>query len=104
MLDYYGSIIKSEEEVDRELILVFREKAHELYIKRIIHDLRQDEILADEYSVSGWNMYHAKTIHEIIAELIAHQTQINEKKMKLLYCFNQLFNDIDVCRLICDKL
>ena len=29
MLDYYGSIIKSETEIDRELIQGFRNRCHE---------------------------------------------------------------------------
>ena len=104
MLDYYGSCWRSIEEVDRELIQSFRKKAHEHYIKSIIADLRQEKIIAEEYTVSGWMVFHGKTIHEIIAKRCTTQTQINEKKLRFLFCYNQLFKDIDVCRLICDKL
>jgi hypothetical protein len=104
MLDYYGSIIKSEAEVDQELIQKFREKCYESYMKKIIRDLREEEVLQKEYSVSGWMVFHGKTIHEIIDKTINYQKQKNEKKIKFLYCYNQLFRDRDVLRLICDKI
>ena len=104
MLDYMGSIIKSEEEIDKELIQVFRNRCYESYMKKVIYDLRKEEVLYKEYSYSGWMVFHGKTIYEIIEKTINYQKQKNEKKIKLLYCYNQLFNDIDVLRLICDKI
>ena len=104
MLDYYGSIIKSEAEIDQELISKFREKCYESYIQKVISDLRKEEILHKEYSVSGWMVFHGKTIHEIIEKTINYKKQINELKLKFLYCFNELYDDIDVCRLICDRI
>ena len=104
MLDYYGSIIKSEPEIDSELIQRFRDKCHESYMKQIISDLRNEGILHKEYSVSGWMVFHGKTVCEIIEKTINYRKQKSEKKIKFLYCFNQLFNDIDVCQIICDKI
>jgi len=104
MLDYYGSIIKSEVEIDSEIINSFRKKCYESYIQKVISDLRKEGILHKEYSVSGWMVFHGKTIHEIIEKTINYQKQKNEKKIKFLYCYNHLFNDQDVCRLICDKI
>jgi len=104
MLDYMGSIIKSEEEIDKELIQVFRNRCYESYMKKVIYDLRKEEVLYKEYSYSGWMVFHGKTIYEIIEKTINYQKQKNEKKIKLLYCYNQLFNDRDVLRLICDKI
>ena len=104
MLDYYGSIIKSEEEIDKELIRSFRDRCYESYMKKIISDLRKEEVLQKEYSVSGWLTFHGKTIHEIIEKTINYQKQKSEKRIKFLYCFNKLFNDTDVCKMICDKI
>jgi hypothetical protein len=104
MLDYMGSIIKSEEEIDKELIQVFRNRCYESYMKKVIYDLRKEKVLHKEYSYSGWMVFHGKTIYEIIEKTINYQKQKNEKKIKLLYCYNQLFNDRDVLRLICDKI
>ena len=104
MLDYYGSIIKSEEEIDKELIQSFRDRCYESYMKRIISDLRSEEVLQKEYSFSGWMVFHGKTIHEIIEKTINYQKQKSEKRIKFLYCFNKLFDDTDVCQMICDSI
>ena len=45
MLDYYGSIIKKEKEIDKEIIQMFKDRCYESYIKKIISDLRKEEVL-----------------------------------------------------------
>ena len=104
MLDYYGSVIKSEQEIDRELIKNFKDRCHESYMKKIISDLRKENILHKEYSHSGWMVFHGKTIHDIIKKTINHKKHKNNKKLKFTYCFNQLFNDTDICKMICDRI
>ena len=104
MLDYYGSIIKREPEIDTELISHFSTKCYESYLEKIIADLRKEGVLYKEYSVSGWMEFHGKNIHEIIEKTMNTQKQKNEKKVKFLYCYNQLCNDQDLGRLICDKI
>ena len=104
MLDYYGSIIKREPEIDTELISRYTEKCYESYIEKIISDLRKEDVLQKEYSVSGWMVFHGKLIHDIIEKTMNYQKQKNEKKVKFLYCYNQLCNDQDLGRLICDKI
>ena len=104
MLDYYGSIIKSESEVDDGIITTFRNMCHESYLRTIIKRLREEEIIMKEYSVSGWMVFHSRNIFKIITIEINYKKQKGEKKIKLLYCYNQLFKDQDVCRKICDYL
>jgi len=104
MLDYYGSVIKSETEIDSEIIQRFRDRCYESYIKKIISDLRRENILQKEYSVSGWNVFHCKPIHDIILIKINYELLKTEKRLKFIYCFNQLFDDIDVCKMICDRI
>ena len=64
----------------------------------------QEESLANEYSISGWLVFYKKNIHKMIQTRLNHQKQKNYQKLKFTYCFYQLFNDIDVCSLICDKI
>ena len=104
MLDYYGSIIKREPEIDTELISRYSEKCYESYIEEIISALRKEGVLHKEYSVSGWMIFHGKIIHDIIEKTMNYQKQKNEKKLKFIYCYNQLFDDQDLGRLICDKI
>jgi len=104
MLDYYGSITKSEQEIDRELIQKFKDTCHESYMKKIISDLRRENILHKEYSFSGWLTFHGKTVCDIIENKILVQKDKNYQKLKFTYCYNQLFNDTDVCKMICDRI
>ena len=66
MLDYYGSIVKSNEEIDTQLISRFQNECYEKYIKDIIKELRKDDVLFTNYSVSGWNTFGYKQISLII--------------------------------------
>ena len=104
MLDYYGSIIKTKKEIDHELISFFQSHSNESYLKQIIHNLRKEESLANEYSVSGWFVFYRENIHKMILIQLNHQKQKNYQKLKFTYCFYLLFNDMDVCSLICDKI
>ena len=104
MLDYYGSVIKSEQEIDRELIQKFKDRCYESYMKKIISELRKENILMDEYSHSGWMVFHGKTIHDIIKNKIIVQKDKNNIKLKFTYCFYQSYKDSDVCKMICDRI
>jgi hypothetical protein len=106
MMDYYGSIIKSKQEIDNELIKSFRNRCHESYMKKIISELRKENILHKEYSHSGWMVFHGKTIHDIINLHIdtIYKLKMSEIRLKFTYCYNQLYNDTDVCRMICDRI
>jgi len=104
MLDYYGSIVKNETDIDSELIQRFKDHCQESFMKKIISELRRENILHKEYSFSGWLTFHGKTICDIIENKILVQKDKNNIKLKFTYCFNQLFNDIDVCKMICDKI
>lgn len=102
MMDYYGSIIKNEYEIDNELIQRFRVRCYESHMKKIISDLRKENILHKEYSVSGWNVFHGKPICDIIEKKIKQLK--SEQRLKFTYCFNQIFDDTDVCKMICDRI
>ena len=104
MMDYYGSIIKSEQEIDKELIQKFKDHCHESYMKKIISDLRKENILHKEYSHSGWMVFYGKPICDIVKNKLIVQKNKNNQKLKFTYCFNQLFNDSNICKMICDKI
>ena len=104
MLDYYGSIILPPEEVDTGLIASFKHRCHEDYLLKMIKGLREEGVLASEYSVSGWMTFGSGHIHKILTIELNYLHQKGERKVAFLYCFNKLYDDIDVCRLICDRL
>ena len=102
MMDYYGSIIKNERDIDKELIQRFKDRCYESHMKKIISELRRENILHKEYSVSGWLTFHGKTVCDIIEKRI--KVQKTEQRLKFLYVYNQLYNDTDVCKMICDRI
>ena len=95
MLDYYSTIPKSQKEVDQELIQMFKNKAPEDTMKKIISDLREEKVIASNYSITGWNMFAKKQLCEIILIELNYILQKNEKKLTTTYCLeNHLNNDI----------
>lgn len=83
MLDYYGSIEKSCEDIDRELIQSFKNYNKE-YIQSIILKLRNENIIQNNYSVSGWLVFGKSQIINHINEYIQNDTVISQKKLLLL--------------------
>lgn len=83
MLDYYGSIEKSCEEIDLELIQSFKNYNKE-YIQSIILKLRNENIIQNNYSVSGWLVFGKSKIINHINEYIQNDTVISQKKLLLL--------------------
>lgn len=102
MLDYYGSIILNKEDIDKELINSFRKKCYESYIKNIINLLRYEKTLYNEYSISGWNVFHRENIHNVINIHINYRKLKREKILNFVRCYIDNYNDIDVCRKICE--
>ena len=102
-MDYFGSIVKSEKDIDNELILRFRDHCYESHMKKIINDLRKENILHKEYSVSGWNVFHGKPICDIIEEKIKKLK--SEQRLKFLYIYNKNnYDENNICKMICDKV
>ena len=93
MLDYYGSIVKSNEEIDTQLISRFQNECYEKYIEDIIKELRKDDVLFTNYSVSGWNTFGYKQI----CLIITYYTLNN-------YFIENNLNDYDLIKCIITKL
>tara|TARA_B100000900_G_C20571274_1_gene713336 strand:- start:1363 stop:1725 length:363 start_codon:yes stop_codon:yes gene_type:complete len=106
MLDYYGSIIKSNKEIDTEIINKYKNECNIEYIKRVIYDLRKEDVIMERYSISGWNsLSYKKIIFEAITKKINYQKQMNELKLKSVYCLRKFFelnniNDNDIIEYI----
>ena len=99
MLDYYGSIPMYECDIDTQIISSFKKHCDEKYIQKIILDLRKEQLLAKEYSVSGWNVFFKKEIFPEILQRI--QLFINQQKLSI--AFLKPLNP-DILKLICDHL
>ena len=95
MLDYFGSIKKSNTDIDNELIHIFKSRTDKLTIEKIINELRKEKVMSMSYSVSGWNMFAGKQICDIISDELDSILYKNEQKLKTVYCLkNHLNQDI----------
>ena len=99
MLDYFGSITKSPEDVDRELIDFFKKKTSTETLKIIIADLRKQKVIT-EYSITGWNMFAKKQIVDIIHHELNNRLIKNNKKLKSVYCLQRYLSDDIIYKLL----
>ena len=108
MLDYLGSVVLSKEEIDSKIINKYRDSCNEEYIQKVINDLREEKVIMEEYSISGWNMFHRIPIFDIITKTIDFQKQLNEFKLKMVYYLQTYFKinnikDYDIIEYIANK-
>tara|TARA_B100001094_G_scaffold306437_1_gene337208 strand:+ start:6508 stop:6849 length:342 start_codon:yes stop_codon:yes gene_type:complete len=96
MLDYYGSIVKSDKEIDTEIISNYINKCNETYIEKLISDLRKEDKIHKKYSISGWNVFGRTSVLWEIDLIFKKNKEKNEKKLKTYYCLDKYFilNDI----------
>ena len=92
MLDYFGSIKKSNIDIDNELIHIFKSRVDKVTIETIINELRKEKVMSMSYSVSGWNMFAKKQLCDIISDELDRILYENEKKLKTVYCFKNYLN------------
>ena len=103
MLDYLGSVIKSDEEIDNELISYFREYDKD-FIENIINDLRRENILPLNNSVSGWMIFVRKFTINKIKEIISEKTRLNKQKLEFMKYIDKNNIDNDIAQNICDMI
>ena len=92
MLDYFGSIEKSNTEIDNELIHIFKSRTDKMTIETIINELRKEKVMSMSYSVSGWNMFARKQLCDIISDELDRILYKNEQKLKTVYCLKNHLN------------
>ena len=104
MMDYYGSIVRDNSEIDRELTNYFKDKTDynippDIF-QGIIDDLRARDIIKPAYSVTGWGMYGGQeAIVNITAALEKrkeNQRRLAFRRLVFMYCMrnNPLCLDI----------
>lgn len=103
MLDYYGSVPISDQEIDTQLISRFRDY-NENYIEKIINDLRREQILTSGHSVSGWMVFVGKYTVDKMKKIISDQTRLNLQKLQFMKYAKENNIDNDVCQMICDRI
>ena len=108
MLDYYGSITKDNDEIIKELQSYFKNNGNYSpdLIKDIILDCKNKGFICENYSYSGWNVFHGKTVCEIVKKELNKKTFKNKQKLAFMYSMNSIQNPIitDILQRICQNM
>ena len=103
MLDYYGSIVKDNNQIDTEMIQYFKEY-NKNYILEILNELRNVGTLPLDNSVSGWNIFVRNFIIDEIKEILSKKTYLAKQSLEFMkYCDSVNFPS-DISQKICGLL
>jgi len=108
MLDYYGSIILKKSDISFDIIQSPKYKTYSNeYIYNVVNYLCLKKIISDNYSISGWQMFHKNVVTNHIDNYIKLNTI---KCKKILVLILQLTNTADLVyepllyKKICDNI
>ena len=87
MMDYYGSITQSKENVYKEMLSRYP-SYRETYISSILDHLYDTEYISEEMSVSGWQVFIGPEVCQKINEQIQYDLDISEKRLLLARCLD----------------
>jgi len=103
MLDYYGSFVKPDDEIDRELVSRFKDY-NEPYILKIINELRKHNILTTGNSVSGWMVFVGDYTIKEIKKILEKETRLAKQRLEFMKYCDYIRLNRDVSELICSKI
>jgi hypothetical protein len=92
MLDYYGSIALDKADIDAEIIKYFKSQMKQTSIVKMIEKYRKLEFIHPEYSVSGWYMFHGKTVVDHLQDAVNKESERTEQFLALIYCLEKKYN------------
>ena len=86
MNDYLGDIQIDRESIHYDLTRRFNTSYSEKYINDLIVFLYEYKILANKYSISGWNVFYGEIIVDYMKRYILRDCENNRKKRCFLWC------------------
>ena len=86
MNDYLGDIQIDRESIHYDLTRRFNTSYSEKYINDLIVFLYEYKILANKYSISGWNIFHGEIIVDYMKRYILRDCENNCKKLSFMWC------------------
>lgn len=92
MLDYYGSITMDKAEIDAEIIKYFKSQMNQTSIVKMIEKYRRLEFIEPEYSVSGWHMFHARTVVDHLQDAVNKERERTELFLAFIYCLEKNYD------------
>ena len=84
MMDYYGSIIQSKEQIYKQIISRYPNYNID-YITQKIDSLYESKYLSEEISVSGWNVFIGPEVVKIINTEIKKDLELSKQRIKAVY-------------------
>ena len=104
MLDYLGSILKDDNQIDQELVQHFK-SYNEGHILGIINELRRVGTLTSGNSISGWNIFVRHYIIDEIKNILEKETLLAKQKLAFMKFYESLGNsDYDIPLLISNRI
>lgn len=103
MLDYYGSIVKDNNQIDIEMIQYFKEYNQD-HILRIVNELRRVGTLPLENSVSGWSIFVRKFIIDEIKEILSKETHLAKQRLEFMKLCDSINLPSDISQKICKSI
>lgn len=94
MLDYMGSITMDKDEINNIIIRYFQSQMNESGIVKMIEKYRRLEFIEPEYSVSGWHMFHSRTVIDHFQEAINKERKKIESFLALIYSLENSYDII----------
>ena len=92
MLDYYGSITMENDEINKIIMRYFESQMNQSAIMTMINKYRRLEFIEPEYSVSGWHMFHYKTVLDLLQDDIIIKKKKVEQFIKFVYSVEKNYN------------
>jgi hypothetical protein len=103
MLDYYGSIVKDNNQIDIEMIQYFKEYNKD-HILRIVNELRRVGTLPLENSVSGWSIFVRKFIIDEIKSILSKETHLAKQCLEFMKLCDSINLPSDISQKICKSI
>ena len=92
MLDYCGSITMDKDEINDIIIKYFKSQMNQTSIVKMIEKHRENEFIHPEYSISGWHMFHARTVIDHLQESINEERKRTESFLALIYSLEKNYD------------
>ena len=104
MLDYYGSIVKDNAEIDKELFNYFqnieRYKIQRDIFQTILDELRETYVIKEAYSITGWMMYGGQDAIRNITTQLEDRRHRNLQRLAFAYAMK----DTPLCEDIVNEI
>ena len=88
MMDYYGSVLQSKDQIYNDIRIHYSEH-HADYIDSKLDILYEHNFINEEVSVSGWMVFVAQEVIRKIGTMLVEDLQCAKQRLRLTTCLIQ---------------